>query len=83
MRFHIQAAGPREELLVCPQGRWPAGGPDWLIRHSERFDPAFTTPMISDPAGNRYEFVRHVPTAPLSGLHWYLYRNLRSPSRHP
>ncbi len=56
--------------------RWPAGGPDWYITHAESWMPAASPrPVLRDARGNRYEWVRTFPTAPLSGLHLFVYRN--------
>ncbi|MEW6072545.1 MAG: hypothetical protein AB1726_08135 [Planctomycetota bacterium] len=58
-------------------GSWPAGGPRWVITHGESYEPpAPVGDTLSDDAGNRYALARTFPTAPLSGLHWYVFRNL-------
>ena len=31
---------------------------------------------LKDEAGNEYELVKAFPTAPLSGLHWFVYHKL-------
>ena len=75
---------PRDVVLkraqYIPHGSWPAGGPQWLITQRESFEPVRPVDdHIVDPAGHDYELVETFPTAPLSGLHWYLYRNRSSP----
>jgi hypothetical protein len=56
---------------------WPPEGPEWIIRHKESLEePAPAGTSLTDNSGNRYELVKTFPTAPLSGLHWYLYHNL-------
>jgi hypothetical protein len=56
---------------------WPPEGPEWIICHKESLEePAPAGTSLTDNSGNRYELVKTFPTAPLSGLHWYLYHNL-------
>jgi hypothetical protein len=57
---------------------WPPKGPQWLIRHRESTDepaPEDGLKEIADGDGNRFELVAIYPSAKLSGLHWFLYRN--------
>jgi hypothetical protein len=57
-------------------GAWPRHGPEWVICHKESFDvPTPPATELKDAAGNEYELVRTFPSAPLSGLHWFLYHN--------
>lgn len=57
-------------------GEWPPEGPEWVIRHKESLeDLAQVGAGLTDNSGNHYELVKKFPTAPLSGLHWYLYHN--------
>jgi len=58
---------------------WPAEGPEWVIFHKE----SFTLPLppgkrFTDKFGNWFELVRTFPTAPLSGVHWFIYRKIGS-----
>lgn len=54
----------------------PSEGPEWVIFHKESFeDPAPAAMSIHDKSGNNYDLAQTFPTAPLSGLHWYLYHN--------
>jgi hypothetical protein len=56
-------------------GTWPPEGPEWLVCQRESFEPAVPElPRIED-GRHTYEFVRTFPTAPLAGLHWFLYHN--------
>jgi hypothetical protein len=56
---------------------WPKGGPEWFIRHKESFlEPVPPAAQFTDAAGNQFEFVKTFQTAPLSGLHWFVYHNL-------
>jgi len=71
---------PRElgdkEGKFFEHGSWPPGGPQWVIVQRESFaSTSAVEPQFSDPSGNRYELARTFPTAPLSGLHWFIYRN--------
>ena len=54
----------------------PPTGPDWMVTHAESWMPsAAPAPEWRDARGNRYRWVRTFRTAPLSGLHLFLYRN--------
>ncbi|MBZ5606251.1 MAG: hypothetical protein LAO79_28505 [Acidobacteriia bacterium] len=57
--------------------QWPPEGPQWLILHKESSHDA-TPPLeeVTDNAGRRYRLAKSYPSAPLSGLHWFLYRNV-------
>ncbi len=67
-----------EIATYFPQNAWPPQGPEWLICNTESFDdPVPPAPLIVDQRRNQYEFVKSFPCAPLSGLHWFLYRNRR------
>jgi len=47
-----------------------------VICHKESWEePVPQSAQLSDDAGNSYEFVRTFQTAPLSGLHWFVYHN--------
>ena len=57
-------------------GHWPPGGPMWVIANADHYEPPVLPHNIyQDAAGNEYMYVRTFPTAPLSGLHWFLFRN--------
>ena len=65
-----------ENAVYYPRNAWPKGGPEWVICHKESFeDPTPPAAVIVDEAHNEYEFVKSFPSAPLSGLHWFLYHN--------
>jgi hypothetical protein len=56
---------------------WPRQGPEWVICHKESLDdPAPIGTLFTDGPGNRYALMKTFPTAPVSGLHWYLFQNL-------
>jgi len=70
-------ANGNKPVEYCPAGSWPKGGTEWFISHKESFeDPAPPGMQVNDNAGNGYELVKTFPSAPLSGLHWYVYHNL-------
>jgi hypothetical protein len=72
--FHRQELGIAG-LPYIPHESWPRQGVDWLICHRESQEPA--APLaghIQDGGGNRYGLVAIYPAAPLSGLHWFLYK---------
>jgi hypothetical protein len=56
---------------------WPTDGPEWVIFHGESFtQPVPPGKHFTDKFDNPYELVRIFPTAPLSGVHWFLYRKI-------
>ncbi len=68
--------GDQGNAAYYPQNAWPQRGPEWLICHKESSeDPTPPAPLIVDRRGNQYDFVKSFPSAPLSGLHWFLYHH--------
>jgi hypothetical protein len=65
-----------ERLVYHKFGRWPRGGPEWLLLHSLEADYR-PVARIADRQGNRYRLVRETRYAGLSGWHWAVYRNER------
>ncbi|HEX3928901.1 MAG TPA: hypothetical protein VHW65_12970 [Gemmatimonadales bacterium] len=75
-RYYLAREKPSPALTYLDQSAWPAGGTDWLIVQSESTEPPFPSlTSIADDLGDRFDLVRTFPTAPLSGLHWFVYRN--------
>jgi hypothetical protein len=61
---------------------WPPDGPEWVICHKDAFDDASPPGRVFvDDLGNHYQLMKTFPTAPLSGLHWYIYHNQLYESR--
>ena len=55
---------------------WPTEGPEWVVLHKESFEaPVPPLTELVDGGGNRYDLLRTFPTAPLVGLHWFVYHN--------
>jgi hypothetical protein len=56
---------------------WPTEGPEWVVFHKESFRrPLPPGKRFTDKFGNWYELVRTYPTAPLSGVHLFLYQKM-------
>ncbi len=74
---HHRAATPAaSQAVYVRQDAWPEAGPDWLIVHAESSAPPTPrTPSVRDETGTQFVFERAFPAAPLSGLHWFVYRN--------
>jgi hypothetical protein len=83
LQFYAPAAMAPKQGRYVPQGAWPPEGPEWIICQKESFE-APTPPVLAlqDEKTNRYDFVRAFPTAPLSGLHWFLYHNRSNAEPH-
>jgi hypothetical protein len=61
---------------------WPLAGPEWVVFHGESFrEPVPPGKHFTDKFGNWYELVRTFPTAPLSGVHLFIYRKMSPPPR--
>jgi len=64
--------GKKMEYRLKKSGPW---GAEWLVCQKESFeDPAPPHARFAESAGCQYELVKTCPTAPLSGLRWYLYQ---------
>ena len=74
--FHAQEMHVGNDIRYYPRNSWPLQGPEWVIMHKESFVEA-SPPRAEfvDGSGNHYDFVKAFPSAPLSGLHWFLYHN--------
>jgi hypothetical protein len=56
---------------------WPNEGPEWVVFHEESFrEPVPPGKRFTDKFGNGFELVRAFPTAPLSGVHLFLYHKI-------
>ncbi len=76
LQFYVREAMPNKSVEYCRINSWPQEGPEWVICHKESFKDAVPPfPRFADAAGNQYELVKIFPTAPLSGLHWFIYHN--------
>ncbi|HWB12504.1 MAG TPA: hypothetical protein VG826_24985 [Pirellulales bacterium] len=72
--FHVTENAHGKRWHYSGTERWPKEGVEWAILHKESFDdPSPPFPEATDDWGNQYAFVRGFPSAPLSGLHWFLY----------
>jgi hypothetical protein len=64
------------DVRYLTSGLWPGSGVDWLVAEKESFEaPQPPGTAGNDRNGNHYELAAVFPTAPLSGLHWFVYRN--------
>jgi hypothetical protein len=60
-------------LQYVDQQNWPVGGPEWIVMQNESWVVEQPQPELNLAGGFRYSLSKVFPTAPLSGLHWYLY----------
>jgi len=81
LQFYVPSTlSATQQLLYFPTGKRPPLGPEWVIRHKESFDaPIPPEAELADSDNNRYELVAVFPSAPLSGLHWFIYHNKSVP----
>lgn len=65
-------------LTYVDRDGWPPEGPEWFIVQAEAVElPIPPERRFFLLPGVSYTFDRAFPSAPLSGLHWYLYRRDR------
>ncbi|MEO8335154.1 MAG: hypothetical protein ABI664_09280 [bacterium] len=75
LAYYLPRAETTRRLEFVPQGQWPDNGPLWLIVHRESNASLNNiAPVIEPGPGMRYALARSFPSAPLSGLHWFVYR---------
>ena len=76
VRYYLSQIQKARQAVYRERGSWPDNGPHWIIVQRESFESP-TPPLdhFIDDRQNNYDFVRAYPTAPLSGLHWFIYRN--------
>jgi hypothetical protein len=76
LEFYVPLIKQKSQVRYFPGGAWPLEGPEWVICHQESFEPAVPlATQLNDSSGNTYEWVKTFPTAPLSGLHWFLFHH--------
>jgi hypothetical protein len=76
LRYYLPGEMGSKDAKYVEQDAWPPTGPQWVIGHAESFAPPRPpVDRFSDPAGNQYDLVEVFRTAPLSGLHWFVFRN--------
>lgn len=79
--FYWREMMPDKPVSYYDHDHWPADGPEWVIFHEESFrQPVPPGKSFFDKFGNWYQLARSFPTAPLSGVHWFLYRKIPKPT---
>jgi Dolichyl-phosphate-mannose-protein mannosyltransferase len=77
LAFYSRETMPNQPMQYYEHDQWPANGPEWVIFHKESFEqPVPPGKTFSDKSGNWFELVRTFPTAPLSGVHWFIYHRI-------
>lgn len=75
VEFYAQEGGGAR-IEYQPRESWQGAGPEWLIVNRDSYElPLSRGDQIHDAVGRRFDFVRAFPSAPLAGLHWFVYRN--------
>jgi hypothetical protein len=76
LSFFTRESGITKKYYFKPE-EWPREGPEWLIVHKESYEePIPPASQLADPAGHRYALATIYPSAPLSGLHCFLYHKM-------
>jgi len=74
--FYNRTEIGNHSLRYVTMNRWPRNGVEWFICEKESYaDPTPPAEVLSDRGGHHYELAKIFPTAPLSGLHWFVYHN--------
>jgi len=77
LQFFVKTEALKKEINYLPKKSWPSEGVDWIIFHKESTEAPTTHKMnMRDGAGNIYHLEKIFPSAPLSGLHWFIYKNV-------
>ena len=84
LRYYAPVVMPHKQSVYVLTGQRPPQGPEWVIRHKESFDPPAPPGLeLRDADGNYYDFQKAYPSAPLSGLPWFIYHNRSNALREP
>jgi hypothetical protein len=70
--FYSSLGIEQRPIRYFTHSAWPAQGPEWFVAEKESFDDP-VSPANLEVAGHQYKLVRLFPSAPLSGLHWFVY----------
>jgi hypothetical protein len=66
-----------KDAKYFPEDTWTPNGPEWFVCHKESFEsPTPPALQLNDANGRQYELVKSYPSAPLCGLHWFIYHNV-------
>jgi hypothetical protein len=77
LRFYLQGAMGDKSARYYELDSWPENGPEWIILHKQSSEePESPLQQVTDRKGHHYELAGTFPTAPLSGLHWFVYHNM-------
>jgi len=80
LAFYWREMLPDQRMVYYDHEQWPLSGPQWVIFHRESFQECVPPgKQFTDKFDNRFELKRIFPTAPLSGVHWFVYQKTRSP----
>ena len=66
-------------IRYVSRAEWAKEGVQWLVCHRDSCEaPIPPGAGLTDPEGHQFWLVHVFPSAPLSGLHWFVYRNTPS-----
>lgn len=75
LAFYWREMMAGRNMFYYDHDQWPRAGPEWVIFNKESFMPPVPPrTRFTDKFGNAFELIRVFPTAPLSGIHWFVYR---------
>jgi hypothetical protein len=73
LQFYKSGVLGDKEYKYYPRGSWPQQGPEWIIWHGEGGAPPMAE--LTDGVGNQYGFTKAFPSAPQSGMSWFIFHN--------
>jgi hypothetical protein len=80
VEFYIATTSRQADIKYCFENSRLLQGPEWgiICQTASLKAPVSRGTLLTDGAGNEYEFVKAFPSAPLSGPPWFVYHNRAS-----
>lgn len=76
LRFYLKFMMQDKATHYYGRRMWPIDGLDWFICHQDSSErPRPPGARYRDDHGNEYDLVGVYPSAPLSGVHWFIFHN--------
>lgn len=76
LKFYGRKNCGGKNIVYFKHGSWPRRGAEFLVVPREASNPPIPpAAKVVDGLGNEFRFVRVFPAAPLSGMHWFIYKN--------
>jgi hypothetical protein len=73
--YQAARLGVQDQVAYTPSAALSASGADWYVAHRPADTPP-PAPVFTDPGGRTYRLDRSLPSAPLSGFYWFLFKRV-------